>query len=73
MTHDAATVWVVDDDHAVRFVLLEALRDAGYRVQGFDGARAALAALDDDAAGPDLVFTDVRMPGLDGLAFLDAL
>ena len=41
MTHDAATVWVVDDDHAVRFVLLEALRDAGYRVQGFDGARTA--------------------------------
>ena len=73
MATDAASVWVVDDDHAVRFVLLEALRDAGYRVQGFETARAALAALDDDAAGPDLVFTDVRMPGLDGLAFLDAL
>ena len=73
MTHDAATVWVVDDDHAVRFVLLEALREAGYRVQGFDGARAALAALDDEDTAPDLVFTDVRMPGLDGLGFLDAL
>ena len=73
MANESPVVWVVDDDHAVRFVLLEALRDAGYRVQGFDGARAALAALDDEDAAPDLVFTDVRMPGLDGLGFLDAL
>jgi two-component system nitrogen regulation response regulator GlnG len=65
-------VWVVDDDRAVRFVLAEALRDAGYAVQAFDGARTALQALDDEPA-PDLVFTDVRMPGMDGLAFLDAM
>ena len=68
----AATVWVVDDDRAVRFVLAEALRDAGYRVQSFDSARSALDALLVEAA-PELVFTDVRMPGIDGLAFLDAL
>ncbi|KFN44202.1 nitrogen regulation protein NR(I) [Arenimonas oryziterrae] len=69
---ERARVWVVDDDRAVRFVLAEALRDAGYRVQAFDSARAALDALDGEAL-PDLVFTDVRMPGLDGLGFLDAL
>jgi two-component system, NtrC family, nitrogen regulation response regulator GlnG len=73
MANEPATVWVVDDDHAVRFVLLEALREAGYRVQGFDSARAALSTLDDETARPDLVFTDVRMPGLDGLGFLDQL
>jgi two-component system nitrogen regulation response regulator GlnG len=67
-----ARVWVVDDDRAVRFVLAQALRDAGYRVQAFDGARAALDALESEGA-PDLVYTDVRMPGVDGLAFLDAL
>ena len=66
------TVWVVDDERTLRFVLAAALRDAGYRVQSFDGATAALAALESEAA-PDLLFTDVRMPGLDGLAFLDAL
>jgi two-component system nitrogen regulation response regulator GlnG len=69
---NAARIWVVDDDRAVRFVLAEALRDAGYRVQAFDSARGALDALADDAP-PALVFTDVRMPGLDGLAFLDQL
>ena len=68
----AARIWVVDDDRAVRFVLAEALREAGYRVQAFDSARSALAALDVETA-PDLVFTDVRMPELDGLGFLDAL
>jgi two-component system nitrogen regulation response regulator GlnG len=72
MAKTGARIWVVDDDRAVRFVLSEALRDAGYRVQAFDSARAALDASASEAA-PDLVFTDVRMPGLDGLGFLDAL
>jgi two-component system nitrogen regulation response regulator GlnG len=67
-----ARIWVVDDDRSVRFVLAEALRDAGFAVQAFDGANAALAALDSESP-PALVFTDIRMPGLDGLGFLDAL
>ena len=67
-----ARIWVVDDDRAVRFVLVQALRDAGYRVQGFDGARSALDALRTEAI-PALVFTDVRMPDIDGFQFLDAL
>ncbi len=67
-----ASVWVVDDDRSVRFVLAEALREAGYRVQAFDSARSALDALATETP-PELVFTDVRMPGLDGLGFLDAL
>ena len=65
-------IFVVDDDRTVRFVLAEALRDAGFAVQAFDSADAALAAL---GAGEraDLVFTDVRMPGTGGLDFLEAL
>ncbi|MBU2047573.1 MAG: nitrogen regulation protein NR(I), partial [Gammaproteobacteria bacterium] len=68
----AQRVWVVDDDRAVRFVLCTALREAGYRVEGFDGAAAALAMLAEQAP-PDLLFTDVRMPGDDGLVLLDKL
>ncbi|GIX34872.1 MAG: nitrogen regulation protein NR(I) [Lysobacteraceae bacterium] len=66
-----ADIWVIDDDRSVRFVLAEALREAGYSVREFEGARTALAAL---ARGtPALVFTDVRMPETDGLALLQAL
>lgn len=63
-------VWVVDDDRSVRIVLSQALRDAGYLVQSFDSADAALSALATETL-PHLVITDVRMPGTDGLSFLD--
>jgi len=65
-------VWVVDDDRSVRFVLATALREAGYDVTAFEEAAAVRDALDIRAA-PDLLFTDVRMPGEDGLALLDAI
>ncbi|MGE8287894.1 MAG: nitrogen regulation protein NR(I) [Stenotrophomonas sp.] len=67
-----ATVWVVDDDRSVRFVLTTALREAGYTVEGFEHAAAALAALETRPV-PDLLFTDVRMPGDNGLALLEKL
>ncbi|MBV6862591.1 nitrogen regulation protein NR(I) [Xanthomonas euvesicatoria] len=65
-------IWVVDDDRSVRFVLSTALRDAGYAVDGFDSAAAALQAFAMRPT-PDLLFTDVRMPGEDGLTLLDKL
>ncbi|WP_242112838.1 nitrogen regulation protein NR(I) [Luteimonas aquatica] len=68
----SAHVWVVDDDRSVRFVLATALREAGFEVTGFDSAQSALEALGARAA-PQLLFTDVRMPGDDGLALLDRL
>ena len=66
-----AEIWVIDDDRSVRFVLAEALREAGFVVRDFDNARAALNVL--AHARPDAVFTDVRMPGMDGLRFLELL
>jgi len=71
-TSSSQRIWVVDDDRSVRFVLSTALRDAGYAVEGFDSAGAALSALRQRPA-PDLLFTDVRMPGDDGLVLLDKL
>ncbi|WDS34867.1 nitrogen regulation protein NR(I) [Pseudoxanthomonas sp.] len=69
---DSQRIWVVDDDRSVRFVLATALRDAGYDVDGFDSAASALQALGTRGV-PDLLFTDVRMPGEDGLKLLDRL
>ena len=67
-----ARIWVVDDDRSVRFVLATALREAGYAVDGFENTRDALDALRERGA-PDLLFTDVRMPGDDGLVLLQKL
>ena len=69
---EAVQVWVVDDDHAVRFVLAAALREAGFAVSAFAAAGEALDALQQQRA-PALVITDVRMPGDGGLVLLDKL
>ncbi len=61
-------IWIADDDDSIRFVLATALRDAGYRVRDFAAGDAVLAAL--ATARPDILLTDVRMPGDDGLALL---
>ncbi|TGQ61269.1 response regulator, partial [Mesorhizobium sp. M1C.F.Ca.ET.212.01.1.1] len=68
----AQRIWVVADDRAVRFVLCTALREAGYQVVDFDSAAPALQALR-EGPPPALLFTDVRMPGDDGLVLLDKL
>jgi two-component system nitrogen regulation response regulator GlnG len=60
-----AEVWIADDDESIRFVLGEALREAGSRVRAFADADDLLAAAEDGA--PDVIVTDVRMPGTGGL------
>ncbi|WP_300620739.1 nitrogen regulation protein NR(I) [Dokdonella sp.] len=67
----SAQVWIVDDDRSVRLVLGAALREAGFTPREFADAEAAQAAL--EIAAPDLLFTDVRMPGASGLKLLERL
>jgi DNA-binding NtrC family response regulator len=67
----AHRVLVVDDDPAIRASLSEALEDEGISVCVAASAEQALATLDREA--PDVVLTDVRMPGLDGFALLRLL
>jgi signal transduction histidine kinase/CheY-like chemotaxis protein len=63
-----ATVMVVEDNDALRELVVETLRDAGYRVIEAHDGRAALSLFARQAAPPDLVLSDVMMPGLDGFA-----
>jgi two-component system nitrogen regulation response regulator GlnG len=64
-------VWIVDDDASIRWVLERALRQAGVQSQSFEHADAALAALRQGA--PDVLVTDIRMPGRSGLEMLEEI
>ncbi|TPW79308.1 nitrogen regulation protein NR(I) [Providencia stuartii] len=64
-------IWVVDDDSSIRWVLERALNSASFHCTCFDSADAVLAALEHDC--PDVLLSDIRMPGIDGLALLNRL
>lgn len=64
-----AEVMLVEDDEDLRLATAETLELAGFRVQAYAGADAALAALQPDF--PGVILSDLRMPGLSGLDFLD--
>ena len=61
-------VWLVDDDASIRWVLERALKNGGMLPKVFDAAEPALDALRSDA--PDVLLTDIRMPGQSGLEML---
>jgi putative two-component system response regulator len=61
------TVLVVDDDHHVLKSLLLLLSAYDYRVVTAENAATALTILCNSEAGVDVVLTDIRMPGMDGL------
>ncbi len=71
-TTNDALVLVVDDDPSIRKGLGRVLRTAGYTVEAFDGARALLTRLA-TVAVPCCIVSDVRMPGMDGLAMQEEL
>jgi len=62
------SIWIVDDDHSIRFVLEKALGREGLPTRSFSNARDLLAALEEDS--PQVLVSDIRMPGGSGLDLL---
>lgn len=65
------TVWIVDDDRSIRWVLEKALQQEGMSTQSFDSADSLLSRL--ARQQPDVIISDIRMPGASGLDLLAQL
>jgi len=62
-------IWIVDDDHSIRFVLEKALAREQLAVRSFSTGRDVLAALD-ERDEPQVLVSDIRMPGGSGIELL---
>ncbi len=63
------TIWIVEDDPSISWVLQKALGKHDYQIKVYDCADEAWPALEGEQ--PDLIISDVRMPGMDGFEFLE--
>ncbi|MCA2998546.1 MAG: nitrogen regulation protein NR(I) [Rhodocyclaceae bacterium] len=64
-------VWIIDDDKSIRWVIEKALTREGIEYKSFAAAHEGLEALDDEP--PQVVISDIRMPGTSGLDFMQKL
>jgi two-component system nitrogen regulation response regulator GlnG len=64
-------VWIIDDDRSIRWVLEKALAQAGMTVRSFESANDVAETL--ERMQPDVILTDIRMPGVSGLDLLATL
>ena len=65
---DNNTVWVVDDERSIRWVMERALTQDGLEVECFDDGESMLRTLEQRA--PSAIVSDIRMPGVSGLDLL---
>ena len=61
-------IWIIDDEDSIRTICTSALEDL-FNVESFSSASEALLALNSNK--PDLIITDIKMPGMSGLEFLN--
>jgi two-component system nitrogen regulation response regulator GlnG len=71
MATPGLSVWVVDDDESVRWVLEQALKQAHMFPRAFESGREFFAAL--EHGRPDVLITDIRMPDMSGLELMERL
>ena len=63
-------VWIIDDDRSIRWVFEKALAREEIVFKSFGSAAEALATLDAGAPPPQVLVSDIRMPGESGLSLL---
>ena len=68
-------IWIVDDDQSIRFVLEKALLREDLPTRSFTNPREVLAALNvaTEEDGPQVLVSDIRMPGGSGLELLEKI
>jgi len=62
-------IWILDDDKSIRWVLQKALEKNNYNVSAFGNTNEAINQFNHDM--PDLILSDIKMPGESGLQFLE--
>tara|TARA_Y100000590_G_C15707109_1_gene1009038 strand:+ start:1212 stop:2609 length:1398 start_codon:yes stop_codon:yes gene_type:complete len=71
MTVDVKKVWVIDDDQSIRWVIEKALVKNGYEVSCYEEANTPLKDILTNK--PDVIISDIRMPGTSGIEMLDKI
>ena len=69
MDKTSKKIWILDDDKSIRWVLQKALEKNGYVVTTFSNTNEAINHFNHDV--PDLIISDIKMPGESGLQFLE--
>jgi len=61
-------IWIADDDEAIRIVLEEGLKSTGLEISTYADGESLINALEEDK--PDLIISDIKMPGMHGYDLL---
>lgn len=67
----ADKIWIIDDDRSIRWVLEKALSAVGLDVTSFEDGTQVLKRLNSEQ--PDVLISDIRMPGIDGIELLSRI
>jgi two-component system nitrogen regulation response regulator GlnG len=64
-------IWIAEDDRSLRWVMEKAIRREEMQVRSFENGEDLLEALNDSK--PEIIISDIRMPGMDGLELLQRI